>query len=75
MSAHMPTVDTLMDTKVSRFSGRDEDWNDRCLRLEACGALLEYGKQTDSMLFMPNEVRMPEKHGTASNQKQAIKHS
>ena len=39
-TAEIPTVDTLVDMKLSRFSGRDEDRIDCCLRCVACGAVL-----------------------------------
>ena len=41
MTAEISMVDTRVDMNLWRFSGRDEDWSDWCLRVEACGALLE----------------------------------
>ena len=41
-------VGTQVEMKLSRFSGRDEDWSDWCVRCQAYGAFVGYEIQMDA---------------------------
>ena len=56
MTAELPMVDTRIDMKLLRFSGRDEDWSDECHWFEAYGALLGYDTQMHAAAVRPTPI-------------------